>query len=480
MVALPGFTLSDKLYESPASLVYRGVRQADDLPVVIKVLRQDYPGSEEINRYRQEYEILRSLSLPGVIRAYDRVPYQHTYVIVFEDFGGESLSYWKRQWPHLYGPMTVADFLPLAITLADTLDQLHQQHIIHKDINPSNIVLNPATGLVKLIDFGISTQLSRIEPVPAPPGDLEGTLAYLSPEQTGRMNRVIDYRTDFYSLGVTFYELLTGRLPFSSPDLLELVHCHLAQTPTAPAEVNPGIPPVLSDLVMKLMAKDAEARYQSAFGLKADLERCLTALQTQGTIESFPLGQQDFTGKLQIPQKLYGREVEVGQLLAAFERVAGGREQESKRAREREGRIAGWRDGEKEEPTTPPPHHPTTLYPSPTTPSPHHPITPPTSPTFPSTHPPAYPSTRLPIHPPTHPPPPNSSSSPAIPALASLPWCGSCTAPLPRGGGISSAASLISTSGGFPIRLWWMRLPSWCGNCWERERPSCSGGAISC
>jgi predicted ATPase/GAF domain-containing protein len=324
MVALPGFTLSDKLYESPASLVYRGLRQADGLPVVVKVLRQDYPGPKEINRYRQEYEILRSLSLPGVIRAYDRVPYQHAYVIVCEDFGGESLSYWRRQWPHLYGPMTVADFLQLAITLTDTLDQLHQQHIIHKDINPSNIVLNPSTGQLKLIDFGISTQLSRIEPVPAPPGDLEGTLAYLSPEQTGRMNRVIDYRTDFYSLGVTFYELLTGRLPFPSQDMLELVHCHLAQTPPAPAEVNSGIPPVLSNLVMKLMAKDAETRYQSAFGLKADLERCLTALQTQGTIESFPLGQQDFTGKLQIPQKLYGREVEVGQLLAAFERVAEG------------------------------------------------------------------------------------------------------------------------------------------------------------
>jgi PAS domain S-box-containing protein len=323
MVALPGFTLSDKLYESPASLVYRGLRQADDLPVVVKVLRQDYPGPEEINRYRQEYEILRSLSLPGVIRAYDRIPYQHTYVIVFEDFGGESLSYWMRRWPNLYSPMTVADFLHLAITLTDTLDQLHQQHITHKDINPNNIVLNPSTGLVKLIDFGISTQLSRIEPVPAPPGDLEGTLAYLSPEQTGRMNRVIDYRTDFYSLGVTFYELLTGRLPFTSQDMLELVHCHLAQIPPAPTEMNPDIPSVLSDLVMKLMAKDAETRYQSAFGLKADLERCLTALQTQGPIECFPLGQQDFTGKLQIPQKLYGREVEVGQLLAAFERVGG-------------------------------------------------------------------------------------------------------------------------------------------------------------
>ena len=201
MVALPGFTLNDTLYESSASLVYRGMRQADDLPVVLKVLRQDYPIPEEINRYRQEYEILQSLSVPGVIRAYDQVPYQHTYIIIFEDFGGESLSHWMGRQPDLYRPMTVADFLLQAITLADTLDQLHQQQVIHKDINPGNIVLNPATGQLKLIDFGIATQLSRTEPIPASPGGLEGTLAYLSPEQTGRMNRAIDYRTDFYSLG---------------------------------------------------------------------------------------------------------------------------------------------------------------------------------------------------------------------------------------------------------------------------------------
>lgn len=323
MLGLPGYTLNRKIYESAASLVYRGVHQADNAPVVLKVLRQAYPSLEDINRYRQEYEILRSLSVPGVIRALEQIPYRHTYVIAFEDIGGEALSNWMQQWPHLYSPMPIPDFLKLAIALVETLGQLHQNQIIHRDINPSNIVLNPSTGQVKLIDFGLATPMSRTESSPVPPRHLEGTLAYLSPEQTGRMNRMVDYRTDFYSLGVTFYELLTGCLPFSKDDLLELVHCHLAQEPSPPATVSPNLPPGLSDIVMKLMAKDADDRYQSASGLRVDLEQCLTLLQTQGTIPPFPLATQDFTGQLHIPQKLYGRDREIGQVLAAFERVAG-------------------------------------------------------------------------------------------------------------------------------------------------------------
>lgn len=321
MVTLPGFTLKKKLYEGTDSLVYRAAG-LDNRPVVLKVLRSDHPSPQAIARFQQEYSLLRELSLPGVIQAYDQIPYEHTYVIVCEDFGGEALSYWMGQWPQLYCPMETAAFLGLAIALAEILGQLHSQQVTHRDINPGNIVLNPTTGQIKLIDFGIATRLPQTDPNLVHPKYLEGTLAYLSPEQTGRMNRSLDYRTDFYSLGVTFYHLLTGQLPFPSSDTLELVHCHLAKPPTPPAELNPTIPAVLSKLILKLMAKDADDRYQSAGGIQADLERCLELWQTTGTVTDFSLASQDFSGKLQIAQKLYGRELEVAQLLGAFERIS--------------------------------------------------------------------------------------------------------------------------------------------------------------
>jgi serine/threonine protein kinase len=168
------------------------------------------------------------------------------------------------------GQLALADFLTLAIRVTDVLGQVHQQHIIHKDVNPANIVCNLATGQVKLIDFGIATLLSRESPVFCHPRVLEGTLAYMSPEQTGRMNRAVDYRTDFYSLGATFYELLTGQVPFPTTAPVELVHAHLARQPVPPHHLRPEIPPVLSAVVMKLLAKNPTERYQSAYGLKAD------------------------------------------------------------------------------------------------------------------------------------------------------------------------------------------------------------------
>ena len=192
------------------------------------------------------------------------------------------------------------------------------------DLNPSNIILNQNTGKLKLIDFGISTTLSREISTFRNPNVLEGTLAYISPEQTGRMNRAIDYRTDFYSLGVTFYELLTGQLPFPSNDVLELVHCHIAKQPTPPQELKPEIPAIISALLLKLMAKNAEERYLSAYRIKADLEDCLRQWQTKGQIDAFVIDQHNVSDQFQIPQKLYGREQEISTLLAAFERVSQG------------------------------------------------------------------------------------------------------------------------------------------------------------
>ncbi|MBE9128626.1 AAA family ATPase [Coleofasciculus sp. LEGE 07092] len=332
MVALNSITVKATLYESATSLVYRGIKNDGSTPVILKVLKEDYPSPQELIRYKKEYAITRSLNLEGVIKAYSQQEYQRSLVIVLEDFGGESLEKWMKQSPEAYYPMPLPEFLSLAIKITEILGNIHSSNVIHKDINPSNIVLNPETGQVKIIDFGISTRLPSNSPPLVHPHGLEGTLAYISPEQTGRMNRTLDYRTDFYSLGITFYELLTGKLPFTTDDVLELVHCHIAKQPVPPKEGRrqraggrrEEVPQSVSDIVMKLLAKNAEDRYQSAWGIQADLEECLRQVKATGRVENFRLGSQDISNKFQIPQKLYGREAEIETLLAAFKRVAGG------------------------------------------------------------------------------------------------------------------------------------------------------------
>lgn len=314
MTMILGYQILSTLYESYNSLIYRARREKDGLPVVLKILKEDYPTSEELARYQQEYEITKSIHLEGVIKTYGIDRYQNTPVIILEDFGGESLKN--------FGKMPVLTFLPLALQITEALGQIHAANIIHKDINPSNLVFNSTTQMLKIIDFSIATRLPRENPTIKNPKQLEGTLTYISPEQTGRMNRALDYRTDLYSLGVSFYELLTGQVPFDSTDALELVHCHLAKSPPKACEVEPKIPVVLSDIIGKLMEKNVEDRYQSALGLKRDLQECFEQLKQTGQIKPFELAHKDFSGKLQLPQTLYGREIELAILLQAFERVS--------------------------------------------------------------------------------------------------------------------------------------------------------------
>ncbi|MBD2185538.1 AAA family ATPase [Aerosakkonema funiforme] len=351
MLKIDGYLILSQVYESTNSLVYRAIRQQDNQPVILKVLKEDYPTASELTRYKQEYEITRHLNLDGVIKVYSLEPLQRTLVMILEDFGASSLKQLMNKSKAAGQQMLLTECLAIAIKITETLGHIHSSNVIHKDINPANIAYNPKTRVLKLIDFGISTQLTRENPTLKNPHILEGTLAYISPEQTGRMNRYLDYRTDFYSLGVTFYELLTGQLPFETNDALELVHCHIAKQPVPPDrfkiqksklkndELNKSqkIPKVVSDIVMKLMAKTAEERYQSAWGIKADLEECLTQLQTKGNISAFPLAAKDISDKFQISQKLYGREAEVETLLAAFERVAG-ESQKSKAKSQKNGR----------------------------------------------------------------------------------------------------------------------------------------------
>ena len=314
-----GYRVKESLYSSDRSLIYRGCRERDDQPVILKILRQAYPSPENIARFTQEYEIIRNLNASGVVNVYELIMDQHRPVMVLEDFGGASLDrvIEDRQ-------LSLSEFLQLALQIVEIVEQVHRRHVIHKDINPSNLVWNSITGQLRLIDFGISTVLTREEPMLSHPSGMMGTLAYMSPEQTGRMNRAVDYRTDFYSLGVTFYELLTGQLPFASTDAMALVHAHIAQQPTALHVHRPDIPQPIAAMVMKLMAKNAEDRYQSAYGLQSDLEECQRQWQAAKRITSFRPGQHDVAEQFQIPQKLYGRETEIRMLLAAFERVRRG------------------------------------------------------------------------------------------------------------------------------------------------------------
>jgi hypothetical protein len=214
-------------------------------------------------------------------------------------------------------------FLEIAIGLAAALGQVHRHGLVHRDIKPANALVD-ADGRAWLIGFGIASRIPRERLAPAPAEAIAGTLAYMSPEQTGRMNRSVDARSDLYSLGVTLYEMLTGALPFAAADPLEWVHCHIARQPAPPTERAAAVPAPLSAIVMRLLAKNAEERYQTAAGLEADLRRCLTAWQAQGRIDPFPLGADDLSDRLLIPEKLYGRERDVAALLAAFDRVAAG------------------------------------------------------------------------------------------------------------------------------------------------------------
>lgn len=314
-LTLSGFTITDLLQEGTKSLIYQGVRDADGHAVIIKGLRPEQCTAYNIEQLKHEYAIAQQLDLPGTVKAlalaFDRgMPF-----LVLEDFGGRSLD----QLFSLF--QTPRSFLAIAIQIVSALAQIHQHHIVHKDIKPQNIIVNLETNHVKIGDFGLAAFIPYESQIVSSSNRIEGSLPYLSPEQTGRMNRGIDQRSDLYSLGVTFYEMLTGQLPFQGNDPLEWIHCHIAKTPIAPVVINPAIPQVLSDIVMKLLAKVAEARYQSAVGLLADLEHCRQLWETTGTIASFTIAEQDITDRLQIPQKLYGREQEITQLLTVFERV---------------------------------------------------------------------------------------------------------------------------------------------------------------
>ncbi|MFB2920540.1 AAA family ATPase [Aerosakkonema funiforme] len=314
------YRLTDELYRGERTIVYRAVPEewGKEFPsVVLKLLHQEYPTFNDLLLFRNQYTIAKNLNISGIVRPFCLEPYRKGYILVMEDFGGISLrNYTKNK------ILSVIEVLEIAQQIAVILYEIHLNRVIHKDIKAANILINTNTKEVKIIDFGIASLLPKETQEIKNPNSLEGTLAYLAPEQTGRMNRGIDYRADFYALGVTLFELLTGKLPFDSQDPMELLHCHLAQQPPNIHSINPQVPAVVAAIVTKLMAKNAEDRYQSALGLKYDLEICLNQLKLTGKIVNFPIAQRDTSDRFIIPEKLYGREKEVNTLLEAFVRVA--------------------------------------------------------------------------------------------------------------------------------------------------------------
>ena len=322
------YQVKELIYENPKMLVYRGTQISDLQGVIIKLIKSSYSSVSELSSLQNQYNMMKSIDSRGILKMISFESYNHDFVMILEDFGQGTLkSYFTNLNPSHLTSETIDGFLtiffPIAIQLAGILQELSSHGIIHKDIKPDNIQFDAKTQLIKINNFSHAIKLTeenreQISIVRS----FEGTLAYASPEQTGRIDRGIDYRSDYYSLGVTFYQLLTGRLPFEVDDPIELIHCHLTKLPALVHTVNRLIPPILSEIVAKLMAKNVEDRYQSALGLKRDLEYCWVKWQSTGQIDRFELGKKSLSDRLTIPKKLYGREVTVQAILTSFMRIA--------------------------------------------------------------------------------------------------------------------------------------------------------------
>ena len=318
-VEVEGYHIIASRYKGPYTVVYQAVREEDDCPVILKVFRSDTGSTRIAGQYRHEFELLSEIDSDVIIKAHSLHRDQLGYTLVLEDTQGISLK--EVMIEEL---LDLEEKLNIALEIVESIRIIHDKGIIHKDINPSNIVYNRVTKQVKLIDFGIASKLKREYSDAKPPRSLEGTLPYLAPEQSGRMNRGIDYRSDFYSLGVTLYELFTHSLPFEFDDDLQLIHAHLAADPLPPIDKTPNLPKAISDIVLKLLAKAAEDRYQGCWGIKVDLGKCLKLLSAGQKEIDFVVGQEDVPDEFQLPQKLYGRQQEINQILALFDYVSQG------------------------------------------------------------------------------------------------------------------------------------------------------------
>ncbi|MDJ0717885.1 MAG: AAA family ATPase [Prochloraceae cyanobacterium] len=318
--SIPGYKIIEKIQDEAETQVYRAESSQDRRLVLLRLFKAEYPAPIDLKIWEYEYEITRDLNISGIIKPHRLEQYNNSYIFIFDNFDGLFL----RDIISTSKKIELIDFLKIALQLAKVLGEIHEQNIIHKDIRPDNIIVNPKNYEIKLTGFGVSSIVAREKHESCNFNFRQEALAYIAPEQIGRINHSADYRVDFYALGITFYELLTGQLPFSADDPLELVHHHVARQASSPTQLNNNVPEVISKIILKLIAKNAEDRYQSSYGLKQDLEICLKRVQNKLEIEDFVLGQDDKSERLLIPQKIYGREQELAALINAFEEVSNG------------------------------------------------------------------------------------------------------------------------------------------------------------
>lgn len=320
-LTLPGYQIErEPFYTSGSTHIYKGLKEGEDSQEVMIKLSVLQASQKQNERLRLEYQLAVKLGDDhAFVKALECLSYEHSYALIFEYYPFPSLKDILNEKQKL----PLRECLILSLKIAKALQAVHDKEIIHKDINPSNILCDLETKTIKLIDFSSAINLPK-EYASLDVKHLEGTLAYLAPEQSGRMNRGIDYRCDHYSLGVTLYQMLTGTLPFKGQDTLDILYQHMAIAAKPPQELNPNIPEVVSDIVMKLMRKTCEERYQSLYGLIYDLEECLRQLDEKGAIVSFRIATEDRYHRFQIPEKLYGREAEIKTLMQAYKKAITG------------------------------------------------------------------------------------------------------------------------------------------------------------
>jgi serine/threonine protein kinase len=278
----------------------RGLRPDADgnsIAVLSVIPAGEHPSPATLDRFANEYGLKDELNEAWAVRPLELRLDHDRGLLVLDDPGGEPLE-------RLLGaPMELGRFLHLAVDMSVALGQLHQRDLIHKDIKPANILVNCRDEHVRFTGFGIASRPPRERQAPEPPEFIAGTLAYMAPEQTGRMNRSIDALTDLYALGVTFYRMVTGGLPFAASDPMDWVHCHIARKPVPPSERAAAIPAPVSAIIVNLRAKTAEERYQTAAGLARDLRRCQAEWESSGAIGNFALGEQDFARRANYPRE---------------------------------------------------------------------------------------------------------------------------------------------------------------------------------
>lgn len=319
MLTLQDYVTYEQIHENNRIIVYKGYAVRDRMPVIIKCLKNEATDPNGISKLIHEYEITRNLNIEGIIKPIKIEQSDSMFALISKDIGAVSLRKYIQS-----NTIELSQFLTIAIRLTETVRQLHQSRIIHRDLKPENILIDPATGNVYIIDFSSAVLFSEKGENATPSNNPAGTLEYMPPEQTGRLNLETDQRSDLYTLGVVFYEIITGQLPLQAEDYVGWIHAQIAQIPQSPDKIRPDIIPVISDIIMKLLSKNADERYQSTYGLWWDLKECERMLKEKGNIEYFSIGQADAPARCNLPRTLYGREREKKALEEAFDRVCEG------------------------------------------------------------------------------------------------------------------------------------------------------------